>query len=212
MKHTLLLPSGGFISINEASNYTTRPWRHGPLTKCKLQSRKKGDKSKKKKKHPFFTNVAEFSQRYSMPVFYCVVLSLWLSTAVMPLRWCQHKSKPYDHCRRDGTVEKRSHNLWLCSVDSIWLLFTPELSCVDTKWLSHSGRQWEKPRESVCYQANIGTHPLKVITQKTHSHQTNCLIPGLPLSALLLSSTSFEKNKTKHSQKVTSLDLRMCWN
>lgn len=40
--------------------------------------------------------------------------------------------------------------------------------------------------------------------RKTHSHQTNCLTPGLPLSPLFLSSGLW---KGKNSQKVTSLDL-----
>lgn len=48
------------------------------------------------------------------------------------------------HHWEDGTVKRRSHDLWPCSMDCVWLLFTPELSYVDTKWLSHFGRQWEK--------------------------------------------------------------------
>lgn len=64
----------------------------------------------------------------------------------MPLRWCQHKSTPHGHCRDDGAGEERSHNLWPRSLDSVWLLFTPELSCVDTKWLTPSDSQWEKQK------------------------------------------------------------------
>lgn len=104
------------ISLNEATRYTT-----------KIQ-----------KTHLVFANIAEFSHRN------CVLVSHWLSTVVMTLRCCQHKSTPHGHCREDDTVERRSHDLWPCSVDSVWLLSTAELSCVDTKWLSYSDRQWEK--------------------------------------------------------------------
>lgn len=159
------------ISINEASRYTAN-----------IQ-----------KQHRVFTNVFEFSHRN------CMLMSHWLSTVVMTLRCCQHKSTLHGLCREDGTVERRRHDLWPCSMDSIWLLFTVELSCVDTKWLSYFDSE-ESRREAVCYQANIGTQPLRVITEKTHSHQTNCVVPGLPLSPLLLSPTSFEKKKKKKWQ------------
>lgn len=81
-----------------------------------------------------------------------------------------------------------------------------ELCWHKLSWVSYSGS--EKSRsEAVCYQANIGTQPLRVITQKTHSDcLTDCLVPGLPY---LLSSSPLLplKKKKKNSQKVTSLNL-----
>lgn len=128
----------------------------------------------------------------------------WLPTVVVTLRCCQHRSTQHGRCGEDDTEERRSRDLSLYTMDCVWLLFTPELSCVDTKWLTVAilADSEKSRREAVCYRADIGTQPLRVITQKTHSHQTNCLIPGLPLSPLLLSPTSFET-----CQKVTSLDL-----
>lgn len=68
-------------------------------------------------------------------------------------------------------------------------------------------------REAVCYQSSIGTQPLRVITQKTHSHQTSCLVPGLPLSPLLFSPHSFWNRKTVRKWQVwICWPLSLCWN
>lgn len=85
----------------------------------------------------FKRNTLFISHRNSVLVARC------LPTLVMTLRCCQHKS-PRGLCGEDVAGERRSCNLWPLSMDSVWLLFTPVLSCVDTKWLRYSDRQWEK--------------------------------------------------------------------
>lgn len=125
-----------WIEVMDLSSYETHSARRRVYPF--LSMKQPATLPKIQKTHLVFANIAEFSHRN------CVLVSHWLSTVVMTLRCCQHKSTPHGHCREDDTVERRSHDLWPCSVDSVWLLSTAELSCVDTKWLSYSDRQWEK--------------------------------------------------------------------
>lgn len=188
---------GFFFSINEATTTLPEPGAGGLWQNAKLQGRRQYEYQK---------NVSFLL--FTQTQYACVFPSRaahWPSTVVMPLRWCQHKSSPRSHCRDDGTWEERGYDLWPGSMDSVWLLFTPELSCVDTKWLNHSGRQWARQtRGSVL--SDQRRNPATQSDNTKHIHnQTNRPVPGLPLSSLLLHLYCLLKKKKR--RKVTSLDL-----